>query len=101
MQSLEINAETLALDVIHERALSGDFLEDEHTLRHVREDWQACLVDRQNHEQWMASGGMSMRERARAKIDEILGSEPERILAPEIEQKIKDIAHRAISAQTG
>jgi len=101
MQGLEINAETLALDVIHERALSGDFLEDEHTLRHVREDWQARLVDRQNYEQWMASGGTSMRDRARAKIDEILGQDPERILPPEIEKKIKDIAHRAIAAQTG
>ncbi len=50
---------------------------------------------------WFEGGATSMRERARAKIDEILGPEPERILPPEIEQKIKDIAHRAISAQTG
>ena len=42
-----------------------------------------------------------MRERARAKIDEILGTESEQILPPEIEQRIKDIAHRAIAAQTG
>ena len=33
MQGLEINAETLALDVIHEHGLSGDFLESRHTLR--------------------------------------------------------------------
>jgi hypothetical protein len=41
-----------------------------------------------------------MRERARARIDEILGSEPERILPPEIEQRIKEIARRAIAAPT-
>jgi trimethylamine--corrinoid protein Co-methyltransferase len=91
MQGLEINAETLALDVIHEHALSGDFLEAEHTLRHVREDWQARLVDRQNFEQWMASGGMSMRERARAKIDEILGEDPQPILPPHVEKRIRTI----------
>jgi trimethylamine--corrinoid protein Co-methyltransferase len=101
MQGLEINEETLALDVIHEHALSGDFLEAEHTLRHVREDWQPRLVDRHNYEQWMASGRTSMRERARARIDDILGPEPERILPPEIGQRIKDIAQRAIAAQTG
>jgi len=70
-------------------------------MHHVREDWQPRLVDRHNYEQWMASGGTSMRERARAKIDEILGSEPERTLPPEIEQKIRDIAQRVIAAQTG
>ncbi len=100
MKGLEINEETLALDVIHEHALSGDFLGTEHTLRHVREGWQPRLVDRNNYEQWMASGGTSMRERARAKIDEILSVEPERILPLEIEQKIKDITQRAIAAQT-
>ena len=100
MQGLEINAETLALDVIHTHGLSGDFLEAEHTLRHVREDWQPRLVDRHNYEQWQASGGSSMRERARAKIDEILGADPERVLSPEIAEKIKGIAERAIAAQT-
>lgn len=100
MQGLEINEETLALDVIHEHALSGDFLGTEHTVRHVREGWKPRLVDRQNYEGWKESGGTSMRERARAKIDEILGAEPERILPPQIEQKIKNIAQRAIAVQT-
>jgi len=100
MQGLEINEETLALDVIHEHALSGDFLGSEHTVRHVREDWQPRLVDRHNYEQWMASGGMSMRERARAKIDEILSAEPRHILSPDVEKRIKTITERMVAAQT-
>lgn len=96
---LEINEETLALDVIHEHALSGDFLGSEHTVRHVREDWQPRLVDRHNYEQWMASGGMSMRERARAKIDEILSAEHRHILPPDIEKRIRTIAERTVVAQ--
>jgi trimethylamine--corrinoid protein Co-methyltransferase len=100
MQGLEISEETLALDLIHQHALSGDFLGTQHTLRHVRESWGPRLVDRQNYDKWLESGGTSMRERARAKIDEILGAEPERILPLEIEQRIKDIAQRAIAAQT-
>jgi trimethylamine--corrinoid protein Co-methyltransferase len=90
----------LALDLIHEHALSGDFLETAHTLRHVREDWQPRLVDRHNYDQWVERGATSMRERARAKIDDILGAEPERILPLEIEQKIRSIVQRAIAAQT-
>jgi trimethylamine--corrinoid protein Co-methyltransferase len=94
MKGLEINEETLALDVIHEHALSGDFLGAEHTLRHVREGWQPRLVDRHNYEQWMASGGMSMRERARAKIDEILSAEPRHILPPDVEKRIRTITEK-------
>jgi trimethylamine--corrinoid protein Co-methyltransferase len=99
-KGLEISEETLALDLIHEHGLKGDFLETAHTLRHVREDWQPRLVDRRNYDQWAERGATSMGERAREKIDEILGAEPERILPLEIEQKIGAIAQGAASAQT-
>jgi len=99
MQGLEINEEALALDVIHEHALSGDFLGAEHTLRHVREDWQPCLIDRQNYAKWVESGATSMRDRARARIDEILGAEPRHILPPDVEKRIRTIAGRAAAAQ--
>jgi hypothetical protein len=41
-----------------------------------------------------------MRERAGAKIDEILGQEPEHIPPLEIEERIRDIARRAAADQT-
>jgi trimethylamine--corrinoid protein Co-methyltransferase len=99
MQGLEINEETLALDVIHEHALKGDFLGTEHTVRHVREGWQPSLIDRQNFDQWSQKGATSMGGRAREKIDEILSAEPKRILPLEIEKQIKDIAQRAVVSQ--
>jgi len=99
MQGLEINEETLALDVIHEHALSGDFLGAEHTVRHVREGWHPRLVDRQNYEGWMDSGGTSMRERARSKIDEILNAEPQHVLPPDLEKRIRKITERMVTAQ--
>ena len=100
MKGLEINEETLALDVIHEHALSGDFMRAKHTVRHVREGWQPRLIDRQNYEQWKASGGTSMRERARAKIEEILAEEPRHVLPRDVEERIKAIAEKAVSAQS-
>jgi trimethylamine--corrinoid protein Co-methyltransferase len=99
-KGLEFNEETLALDLVHKHALSADFLGTKHTVRHVREGWQPRLVDRQNYEGWMASGGTSMRERARAKIEEILTEEPRHVLPPEIEKQIKAVADRAVAAQT-
>jgi trimethylamine--corrinoid protein Co-methyltransferase len=97
---LEFNEENLALDVVHKHALSGDFLGAKHTVRHVREGWQPRLVDRQNHEAWMASGGKSMRDRAQEKIEEILAEEPRHVLPPDVEAQIKAIAERAVAAQS-
>jgi trimethylamine--corrinoid protein Co-methyltransferase len=100
MQGLEISEESLALEVIHENALSGEFLGSEHTRRHVREDWEPRLVDRHNHEQWIKKGGTSMRERARTKIDEILGAEPRQFLPPDVQKRIGTITEMAVAAQT-
>jgi trimethylamine--corrinoid protein Co-methyltransferase len=99
MQGLEISEEALALDLIHQHALSGDFLGTTHTLRHVRESWGPRLVDRHNYDKWLESGATSMRARARAKIDEILNSEPRRILPSEVEERIKAIADNAVAGQ--
>jgi trimethylamine--corrinoid protein Co-methyltransferase len=99
-KGLDFSEENLALDLVHKHALSSDFLGTEHTVRHVREGWQPRLVDRQNYEGWMASGGTSMRDRAREKIDEILAKEPRHVLPPDAEKQIKAIANRAVAAQT-
>jgi len=99
MKGVEISEETLALDLIHQHGLSGDFLGTDHTLRHVREEWEPRLVDRQSYDRWVESGATSMRDRARAKIDEILGAEPGHILPADVEGRIKAIAERAVAAQ--
>ena len=100
MKGVEINEETLALDLIHQHALSGDFLGAQHTLCHVREGWGPRLVDRQNYDKWLKSGATSMRERARAKIDEILSAEPRHMLPPDVEKRIRTITESAVAAQT-
>jgi trimethylamine--corrinoid protein Co-methyltransferase len=100
MKGLQINQETLALDVIHKHALSGDFLGASHTRKHVRDDWQPKLVDRHNHEQWMAGGGTSMRERARKKIEEILATEQQNMLSSDLEKKLGTITRKVVESQT-
>lgn len=99
-KGLDFSEENLALDLVHEHALSADFMMTEHTLRHCREGWQPRLVDRQSYKQWEASGGTSMRDRARAAIDEILAGEPRPALSPDLAQQVKAIADRAVAEQT-
>jgi hypothetical protein len=47
----------------------------------------------------MASGGKSMREQARGRIDEILSAEPPQILPPDVERRIRTITEKSVAAQ--
>jgi len=52
IKGIEINDETLALDIIHEVGPGGQFLSHKHTFSHMRELSQAKLFDRRNRESW-------------------------------------------------
>ena len=99
MKGEEISEETLALDLIHQHGLTGDFVGTDHTLRYMRDCWEPRLVNRQNYDQWVQNGATSMRDRAKAKINEILSAEPQRILPRDVESRIRKIADRAATAQ--
>ena len=94
-KGLEINEDTLALDYIHKHALSGTFLESDHTLKHVRQEWEPGLIDRQDYATWLENGATSMRLRTKAKIENVLHSEPHTFLPKEVEKKIRAIAIQA------
>jgi trimethylamine--corrinoid protein Co-methyltransferase len=73
MIDISINEETLALDLIDEVVQNnGDFLQTEHTLRHFKEDFYPELLDRQDYGSWQKQGGLSLRDKARRKVDELL-----------------------------
>lgn len=73
MKELIVDDETLALDLIDEVVKNnGDFLQTVHTFEHFREDYYPELTERQNHDTWQKAGSLSLRERARKKVDQIL-----------------------------
>jgi len=74
LRSLEINEETLALDLIHEVGPDGHFLDTEHTLRHVRENWRPRLLDRLDYHRWAADGAKTLEQRANQRVRDILES---------------------------
>ncbi len=91
MQGLEVSEETLALDVIDEVGPHGDFLGTKHTVEHFKEDWYPNLLDRNNFEGWEAEGGNTLRQRARARVDEILADHRPEPLPVDVQQKIDEI----------
>jgi trimethylamine--corrinoid protein Co-methyltransferase len=56
MAGVEVNPETLALDVIDEVGPGGDFLGTRHTERHFRRIWYPRLLNRQTYRGWVDAG---------------------------------------------
>jgi trimethylamine---corrinoid protein Co-methyltransferase len=91
MKGLEINAETLALDVIDEVAPDGNFIDTQHTVRHLREDHYPELRNQKRFEEWFANGAMSLLERSTMKVETILAAHKARELPEEVRKKIQKI----------
>ncbi|MBL7064838.1 MAG: trimethylamine methyltransferase family protein [Anaerolineae bacterium] len=95
MAPMEINDETLALDLIDEIGPDGQFLDREHTLAHFRERWYPDVFERGNYSQWQAAGGQSLGERAAERVEKILADHQPEPLPEDVAQKIKAIVQRA------
>jgi trimethylamine---corrinoid protein Co-methyltransferase len=64
---MALDAESLALEVIHKVGPGGDFLTQKHTLTHFRELWQPALFDRRRFEEWAAAGAEPLGKRLQEK----------------------------------
>jgi trimethylamine--corrinoid protein Co-methyltransferase len=91
---LDINEDTLALDLIHEVGPDGHFVETDHTLRHVREDWIPSLFDRRNYQRWSADGATTFEQRANRKVKDVLASH----CAPSLPTGIVERLQRIVEA---
>lgn len=98
MEGLEINDETLALELTEEIGPDGQFMDTEHTYRHFREDWYPELMDRRTYEDWAAKGANTLRERANQTVAEILESHKPPSLPADIEKGVKAITRKAPKA---
>jgi trimethylamine--corrinoid protein Co-methyltransferase len=95
---IEVNDETLALDLIDEIGPLGSFLETEHTRRHYRQYWYPEapeLLDRQKYAGWVAAGSTTLRERATARVEKILATHKPDPLPDDVAQAISAIVRRA------
>jgi len=92
---VEVNEETLALDLIHELGPEGQFLTSTHTLAHFREHWYPAVVERSNYEDWAAKGSKTMAQRAAERVEEILRTHKPEPLPEPTRQAIRAIVERA------
>ncbi len=68
-----VNQETLAFDVVERRAKSGSYLQDDHTLNHVRtESWIPSIFGQTDLDTWRESDSKKVRKRISDKLRELL-----------------------------
>jgi len=77
MDGIPVTRETMALDAVREVGPGGHFLSADHTLEHYRENWTPGVSDRNTYERWTELGSLSMEERCKVKIKDILSAPPE------------------------
>jgi trimethylamine--corrinoid protein Co-methyltransferase len=95
MKELEVNDETLALDLIDELGPDGNFMATTHTVQHYRKDWYPKLFDRHNYEAWEKAGAKTLRQRAQEKALNILEHNKPEPLPVDVLQQIDRIVEQA------
>jgi len=93
-QGIEVNDETLAVDVIDKAGPGGHFLGEKHTLKHFRERWMPRL-DVDSLETWEKEGIKSLGELAHEKVKEILATHKPALLPEDVDREISRILKRA------
>jgi trimethylamine--corrinoid protein Co-methyltransferase len=75
MQGMHVDDENLAVDIIKSVGPGGDFLMQDHTMKYMRTlPSVPNLIDRGNRENWLASGGKGLAEKAAERAAEILAN---------------------------
>ena len=90
-RGIEVNEETLALDLIAELGPEGDYLSSEHTINHYRETWYPRLFNRNHYDGWLAEDGQTLRRRSQKMVEEILESHTPEPLDGKIKKQIEAV----------
>ncbi len=96
-RGFEVDAESLALEVIEAVGPGGNYLSEAHTVRHLRSElWAPSqLWTRQTYDGWLEAGGKDMEQRAIAEIDRMLARHPGQTIEPGLALEIDRIVGAA------
>ncbi|KUO53439.1 MAG: trimethylamine methyltransferase [Desulfitibacter sp. BRH_c19] len=96
VQGIDINDETLAVDVIKQVGAGGDFLMQEHTMKHMRTAQSSPkLMNRKMKHSWVETGSKNLTEVAREEAINILENHKPEPLMADIASKLADIIEAA------
>lgn len=98
VKGIEVNEETLAVDLIDEVGPGGHFLGEEHTMKYFKkETYYPDLFKRQFYENWEDEGEKSLFDRANDKVKDILENYEPEPLPDDIQEKLQNVVDEAES----
>lgn len=91
LKGIEVNDETLALDVIDQVGPGGNFMISPHTLKYMRSHYFTGngVTDRNLRSKWKEKGGLDARERAREIARKILAAEETPYIPDDVDTAIR------------
>jgi trimethylamine--corrinoid protein Co-methyltransferase len=93
LKGVEVNKDTLAIDLIRDVGFSGSFLEKDHTLEYFREElFIPSILFRKNRTAWKEEGSLKLEERAEAKAHELMAEAPRNGLSTEQIKELDSLA---------
>jgi trimethylamine--corrinoid protein Co-methyltransferase len=92
---IEVDDETLALDVIRQVDVCGNFLGQRHTRRHMKDVWRPRLLDRSMWDAWIASGREGAYEKATAVAGRLVAEHAAVPLCDEVRGTLRRIVAEA------
>jgi len=95
VEGIEVNEDTLAVDIIDKVGPGGIYLGEKHTVQHFRERWMSRLSDISSYETWEKQGSRTIDEVAREKVREILATHKVTPIPEDVEKEIGRILKRA------
>lgn len=91
-RGVSVDDETLALDIVREVGVGGDFLATDHTFAHFRSElWEPETSFRGTREAWTADGARDMAARAEDRVDELLAEDAEPCLDPDRDRELRAV----------
>ncbi|MBI4025759.1 MAG: trimethylamine methyltransferase family protein, partial [Verrucomicrobia bacterium] len=90
LRGIEVTDETIALDVMLEVGAGGNFLAEEHTIRHMRTEFAPNTIsDREHREAWAAAGSKDTFVRAHEAALKILKEHVPLAIDPQVDRQVR------------
>ena len=74
LKPIIVNEETIPVDLLKKVGPNQSFLVEKHTLKHYRDFFYSSLIDRKRYGKWIKDGALSMFDRLKLKVKDILSS---------------------------
>jgi trimethylamine--corrinoid protein Co-methyltransferase len=100
LQGIPVTDEDLALPVIEDVGPGGHFLDQDHTLAHMRERWSGRFFARDTWEEWEALGRPEPKDRARDRAVDLIASHQPIPLDEAVDRELQAIVARYANTET-